>query len=289
MEACLHDIRYADDTQLVPLINQDAATAAMEAYLRDIRQWMIRDKLMINDEKTEFMMIATRAQLAKVLSTLTVGEAEIVPTEGNIRNIGVLFDNTLSMSPKVNMICKSGYYYLRNIKRIRKYLSKDSTEKVIHAFVTSRLDNCNSLLYGLPACTIATLQQLQNAEARTIMQVPKFCHISPILSSLHWLPVKYRIDFKIILTTFKAIHGLGPKYLSELLHFKHNSNYSLRSNNMFLLSPPKCKTLFTLGGRAATAAPRLWNTLLETIRNTHDLISFKRLVKTFLFKQAYCK
>ena len=74
---------------------------------------------MINDEKTEFMMIGTRAQLAKVrLSTLTVGEAEIVPTDGNIRNIGVLFDNTLSMSPNVNMICKSGYYYLRNIKRI---------------------------------------------------------------------------------------------------------------------------------------------------------------------------
>ena len=239
MESCLRDIRYMDDTQLVPLINQDAAIAAMEACLRDIRQWMIRDKLMINDEKTEFMLIGTRAQLANVhLSTLTVGEAEIEPTDGNIRNIGVLFDNTLSMSPNVNMICKSGYYYLRNIKRIRKYLSKDSAEKLIHAFVTSRLDNYNSLLYGLPACTIAKLQRLQNAAARTIMQVPKFCHISPILSSLHWLPVKYRIDFKIILTTFKAIHGLGPKYLSELLHFKHNSNYSLRSNNMFLLSPP---------------------------------------------------
>ena len=85
MEACLCRIRYADDTQLVPLINQDAAIAAMGACLRDIRQWMIRDKLMINDEKTEFMMIGTRAQLAKVhLSTLTVGEAEIVPTEGNI-------------------------------------------------------------------------------------------------------------------------------------------------------------------------------------------------------------
>ena len=115
---------------------------------------------MRNDEKTEFMMIGTRAQLAKVhLSTLTVGEAdlEIVPTEGNIRNIGVLFDNTFSMSPNVNVICKSGYYLLRNIKRIRKYLSEDSAEKLIHAFVTSRLDNCNGLLYGLPACTIAKL------------------------------------------------------------------------------------------------------------------------------------
>ena len=289
---------YADDTQLYlafkpdALTKQDPAVAAMEACLRDIRQWMIRDKLMINDEKTEFMMIGTRAQLAKVhLSTLTVGEAEIVPNEGNIGNIGVLFDNTLSIRPNVNMICKTGYYYLRNIKRIRKYLSKDSAEKLIHAFVTSRLDNCNSLLYGLPACTIAIkLQRLQNAAARTIMQVPKFCHISPIVSSKHWLPVKYRIDFKIILTTFKAIHGLGPKYLSELLHFKHNSNYSLRSNNMFLLSPPKYKTLSTLGDRVfAAAAPRLWNTLPETIRNTHDLITFKRLVKTFFFKQAYCK
>ena len=149
----------------------------------------------------------------------------------------------------------------------------------IHAFVTSRLDNCNGLLCGLLACTIAKLQRLQNAAARTIMQVPKFCHIPPILSSLHWLPVKYRIDFKIILTTytFKAIHELGPKYLSDLLHFKHNSNYSLRSNNiMFLLSSPKCKTLSTLGDRAfAAAAPCLWNTLPETTRNTYDFITFK--------------
>ena len=255
---CLRDIRYADDTQLDALTNQDAAIAAMEACLRD------------------------RAQLAKVhLSTLTFGEAEIVPTEGNNRNIGVLFDNTLSMSPNVNMICKSGYYHLRNIKRIRKGLSEDSAEKLNHAFVTSRLDNCYGLLYGLPACTIAKLQQFQNAAARlTIMQVPKFCHISPILSSLHWLPVKYRIDFKIVLTTFNAIHGLGPKYLSELLHFKHNSNYSFRSNNMFLLSPSKCKTLSTLGYRPfAAAAPGLWNALPENIRNTYDFITFNEWLK----------
>ena len=88
IEACLCDICYTDDTQLDALTNQEAAIVAMEACLHDIRQWMIRDKLVINDEKTELMMIGTRVQLAKVhLSTFIVGEAEIIPTEGNIRNI----------------------------------------------------------------------------------------------------------------------------------------------------------------------------------------------------------
>ena len=177
------------------LINQDAAVAAMEACLCDIRQWMFRDRCVINDEKTEFAMIGTSAQPAKVhLSTHTVGEAEIVPTEGNIKNVGVLFDNTLSMSQNVNMICRSDYYHLRSIMRIRKYLNMDSVKKLTHAFDTSRLDHCKGLLYGLPACTIAKLQRLQNVAARTVMQVPKLYYISPILSSLHWLPVKYRID-----------------------------------------------------------------------------------------------
>ena len=175
------------------------------------------------------------------------------------------------MSPNVNMICKSGYYYLRNIRQIRKYLSKDSAEKLIHAFVTSRLDNCNSLLYGLPACTIAKLQRLQNAAARTIMQVPKFCHISPILSSLHWLPVKYRIDFRIILTTFKAIHGLGPKYLSELLHFKlttvsdQTTCFCSRPLNVKLFPRWVTERLQLLLHASGTLYPKLLETLMISL------------------------
>ena len=109
------------------------------------------------------------------------------------------------------------YCYLYNIRRIRKYLSKECTETLIHAFISSRLDYCNSLLYGLPAYQIQKLQRVQNSAARLVFHESKFCHITPLLRALHWLPVAYRIVFKILLLTFKAIHKLPPNYISELV------------------------------------------------------------------------
>ena len=98
---------------------------------------------------------------------------------------------------------------------------------LVHAFITFRVDYCNSLLYGLPSYQFHKLQRVLNASARLVCNVPRFCHISPLLRGLHWLPVKARIEFKILLITFKAIHGLAPKYLCELLTFK-SSLYNLR-------------------------------------------------------------
>ena len=112
---------------------------------------MITDRLMVNDEKTEFMLIETKAQLAKIKNiTMTFGESVILPSEEPIRNLGAWFDCTFNLNHHINKICRSAYYHLHNIRRIRKYLSRESTEKLIHAFVTSHLDYCNGLLYGLP-------------------------------------------------------------------------------------------------------------------------------------------
>ena len=102
----------------------------------------------------------------------------------------------------------------------RKYLSRESTEMLVHAFIKSRVDYCNSLLYGLPNYQLNKLQRVLNASARLVCNAPRFCHISPLHRGLHWLPVKARIVFKILLITFKAIHGLAPKYLCDLLTFK---------------------------------------------------------------------
>ena len=123
------------------------------------------------------------------------------------------------------------FYYLHNLRRIRKYLSQDCLVTLIHAFVTSRLDYCNSLMYGLPQCQISKLQRVQNAAARIALDLCKFCHITPALRQLHWLPVVKRIQFKILLLTFKAIHGLSPPYISELITVKPKSTYGLCSNN----------------------------------------------------------
>ena len=113
---------------------------------------------------------------------------------------------------------------------MKKYLSRDSLLTLVHAFITSRLDYCNALLYGLPNEQIFKLQRVQNAAARLIMDIGKYSHITPALDELHWLPVLARIHFKILLLAFKAIHGLAPEYISKLLLIKRKSWYNLGSN-----------------------------------------------------------
>ena len=132
------------------------------------------------------------------------------------------------------------------------------------------------------------LQRVQKAAARLIFNASRFCHITPLLVQLHWLPVIHRINFKILLITFKALRGLAPLYISDLLNFKRSSSYSLRSSKEQLLSPPNCKTLVTLGDRAfVAAAPKLWNALPKDVRNAETVDSFKRLLKSHLFKLAF--
>jgi hypothetical protein len=132
-------------------------------------------------------------------------------------HIGVVFDRTLSLEKQVTAMCQSAFYYIRNISRIRKYISYDITKILVHAFVTSRLDHCNSLLYGIPKHLIQRLQYVHNAAARLISLSHRSDHITPVLKELHWLPVKQRIKYKIILFVYKAINGIAPAYINDLI------------------------------------------------------------------------
>ena len=107
-------------------------------------------------------------------------------------------------------------------------LSTDSAATLIHSFISSRIDYCNSLLYGVPKCHIDKLQRVQNAAARLVVMQVKFCHITPVLHQLHWLPVLLRINFKVLLLTFKAIRKLALSYINNLVKIKPlNSRYGL--------------------------------------------------------------
>ncbi len=165
-------------------------------------------------------------------------------------------------------------------------LSTSNAEILIHVFMTSRLDYCNALLGGCSARLINKLQLVQNAAARVLTRTRKYDHISPVLSTLHWLPTKHRIDFKILLMTYKALNGLAPQYLSELL-----SHYSpprpLRSQNSGRLIIPRISKS-TAGGRSFSfLAPKLWNNLPNTVREADTLCQFKSRLKTHLFNLAY--
>ena len=172
-----------------------------------------------------------------------------------------------------------------NVRRIRKYFDKKSAETLIHAIVTSKIDYCNSLLFGLPDTQIMKLQRVQNACARPVCNSSKFCHITPLLKALHWLPVKQRNIFKVLLIVYKAIHGLAPSYIIELLSLPSHSHYNLRSSrDTLLLQLPtfSAKTKTTLGDRAfVCVAPKLWNSL------PFDLRKMKILKNTLLYKQAF--
>ena len=259
----------------------------MERCIEDIRHWMVSDRLLPNDEKTEFLLIGTRQQLSKVEPLPLRVEAMYIEPVNCLRNLGAWFDSMFSMETHINKVWSSGFYYLPNLRRIRRYLSQDCLVTLIHAFVTSRLDYCNSLMHGLPQCQISKLQRVQNAAARIALDLCKFCHITPALRQLHWLPVVKRIQFKILLLTFKAIHGLSPPYISELITVKPKSTYGLRSNISTLLLPPTQKMLPTLGARSfAAATPALWNKLPAHFRNVASLNSFKKSIKTFIFNES---
>ena len=120
------------------------------------------------------------------------------------------------MNNHINQICKACFYHIHNIRRISKFLSKECLQTLVHAFVTSRLDYCNSLLYGLPKYQICKPQRVQNTAARLISNTGKYDRISPVLYNLYWLTLFYLIYFKILTVTFKAIHGMSPCYISDL-------------------------------------------------------------------------
>ena len=114
---------------------------------------------------------------------------KLVSPSASASNIGVIFDKHLSYDEHVTATCKSCFFHLRNIARIRHCLSQSDTEILVHAFITSKLDNCNSLLYGLPKFLIERVQNVQNSTARMITRGRKYEHITPVLKQLHWLPV----------------------------------------------------------------------------------------------------
>ncbi len=183
--------------------------------------WMTSNFLLLNSEKTEVLIIGPKPPTSNNLEHCLTLDGCSVDSLSSVRNLGVLFDSNLSFDSHVSSIYKTAFFHLKNISKLGPMLSMSNADKLINAFMTSRLDYCNALLGGCSARLINKLQMVQNAAARVLTRTRKYDHISPVLSTLHWLPTKHRIDFKILLITYKALNGLAPQYLSELLlHYR---------------------------------------------------------------------
>ncbi len=177
-----------DDSQLYVIIKPSeraSMIARLEACIRDIRLLLSDNKLMLNDGKTEILHVRSRYAKNVPEVTITIGDATISPT-ADVRNLGVMYDDNLTMTSHVNNVCRSASFGIHWIGKLRRYLDPDNTKKLMHAFVSSRLDSCNSVLAGLPDKELDKLQLVQNAAARVVTPTKKIGSYFPghVLASL---------------------------------------------------------------------------------------------------------
>ena len=239
--------------------------------------------LKLNNEKTEFVLFGSKVNLSKIDINSIVIPDTVIGVSDSCRNLGVMLDSTMTMSSQISSICKSVWYQLRNLGFIRKYLTRSAAEKIVHALISFRLDFGNALLYNLPQTKLAKIQRLQNAAARIVTLTRKYTHITPILKSLHWLPIEQRIKFKILLSVFHCVQGSAPQYNLSLINV-YNPVRSLRSADSGFLVVPACYKSW--GERAfACVGPSLWNSLPSHLRNMSSKESFKIELKTYLFHE----
>ena len=281
---------YADDTQLYftfkDLNHWDDCSEKLEKCTSEIRSWMRRNMLKLNEDKTELIVFSPKHRPIRHQELhLRVG-ADTITAVSSFKNLGVVFDDLMTLENQINAITKSCYYHLRNIGAIRACLTEDACKTLINALVTSRLDYGNALLYGINNSLSRKLQKIQNSAARLVTRTKKQDHISPVLKDLHWLPVEYRPKFKILLYTFKALHHIAPTYIQELVAV-YQPRRSLRSENSLTLTVPKVRTA-TYGERCFNkSAAVLWNNLPMFVKKSETVSVFKQKLKTFLFRLAF--
>ena len=243
--------------------------------------------LKLNQDKTELLVIGPKHKVNPPIKGIHVA-GEYIEVSNNARNIGVIFYAHVNLEKHVINTCKTAFYHLRNIAKIRNCLSQDNAETLVHAFISSKLDFCNALLYGLPQSVIDRLQYVQNCAARLVTRTRSSEHITPVLRRLHWLPVRQWIKYKILLLTYKALNGMVSKYIalisfSPILH----PTRQLRSSSKNVLVTQKYNITFYGNRSFQVAASRLLNSLTDNLRSIQNLNGFKNKIKTLLFSGFY--
>ncbi|XP_078020681.1 uncharacterized protein LOC144459834 [Epinephelus lanceolatus] len=269
---------YADDIQLY--ISTKAITnttlSTLSNCLSEIKNWMQRNYLQLSSDKSDIIIIGPTSH------TRTTQNFSTLSSSRHIWNLGIIFDSQLKFDHHFNYITRTAFFHLKNIARLRPSLTYSAAETLIHAFITSRLDYCNIILYGSSSKVLNKLQHIQNTAAHLLTHTRSREHITPVLQKRYWLPISHCIQYKILLLT------TWPPPNSQTYSTTTPPPHSLRSSEGNLLAlPPRTKHQ-TWGDRAfSVATPTLWNSLPKSIRDCTDPHTFKSLLKTHLFKLAF--
>jgi len=284
---------FADDKQLYTAVRPSEVPAGCQrlvSCISDLQQWCASRRLQLNASKTELIWLGPRAALQKLSvtdSSLVVGSTTIQPSSV-VRNLGVLFDSELTFKHHVSKIVSSCFYQLRRLRQLKRHVDVNTMKLLISAFILSRLDYCNVLLSGLPMSTIRPLQRAQNAAARLALGLSPRDHVFAALKKLHWLPVTYRIQYKLSLMMFLVHSHQCPGYMSNTVSLVSDDpgRRRLRSAASTDYHVPRTRT--KLGDRAfSIAGPKAWNNLPQSVRSADSLDSFKRKLKFHLFNSCF--
>ena len=271
-----------DDTQVYIAADRTYSRqlASLQECLGAVHTWLLHNSLCLNPAKSDVIVFTpSRQQHTTKLDTVSVSSQPVIPSL-TVKSLGIVLDNRLSMDQHVADVCKNCYFHIRTLHHVRSSLPDDVVRTVACSIVQSRLDYCNALFTDMSEANLSKLQRVQNTLARG-----KYEQLTPALSELHWLPVRQRIDFKVATLTFKVRQSGHPTYFSQQLS-DYISNRSLRSASQHRLHTQPTRTVLAQRG-FTSAAPKIWNSLREDLRNCCSLETFRRKVITHLFNRAF--
>ena len=236
--------------------------------------------MFMNDGKTQYLPIVPNSADAIVdKSVIRVGVATITASHC-VQCLCICIDRHLDMKKQVSQTMSACSFYLRNINHISRFLPRQTKERVVNAIIISLLDYCNALLYGTSAVNIARLQRIHNTAAGLIMRSPCSDSPIPLLRELHWLPIVCRVDFKLLVFTYKDTTTRQCICVNS-----YQPTRTLRSANYNMLEVKRTRTK-AVDCSFAVAVASLWSNLTTVIKTSDNLTSFKRLLKTIFF--WYC-
>lgn len=273
--------------------NFTSSFLTIESCLVAVQSWMWSNMLKLNPDKTEFILLGSKQHLSKLsrFCPVSILGSRLNPSN-KVKNLGVVFDSHMSLSNHISSVCRSCYYHIRDLNRMRKAISKNVATMLANALVSSRVDYCNSLFYSLTSNEINRLQRVQNTLARIILKLPYRSTTNEARRSLHWLPIRSRSVFKILNIAYKALQTGQPQYIKSLLDYYTCTRDTRRSQPQlkYLQLPPhskNCTSIRHLDLSFHYAAPKLWNSLPVEIRTAPSLSSFRSRLKSYLFSKAF--
>ena len=280
---------YADDTQLYigfrPFSEHTDTINRITSCLHDIKTWMFSNFLKLNVSKTKALLIGSKGNTIFHPKINLDYDNQLIenPSDGYVKTLGVLYDKNLSMEKQVSEICKVCYFHLRRLGRIRNYLDIELKILLIKSYILSKLDYCNIILANISDKLIKCMQRVQNAAVRFIYNIKKSEHISQYVKMAHFLPIKFRIQYKMCLITFKILNGLSPVYLQDFIQLHTPKRTHLRTDcDRYRLQVPS-KYSNTISYKMIM----LWNALPYTLRAMDSLAVFKKHLKTYFYNLAF--